>query len=65
MTGLQRSTWSLVAVAVCGARRRVQPSPIPDRVQGYVEGEFVYVASPLRGHAGNARRAARRAGEGR
>ena len=39
------------------------PESSPDRSQGYVEGEFVYVASPLGGSAGETRRGTRRAGE--
>jgi len=42
---LIRATWSIALVLfVAGCSNRSQ-----DRFQGYVEGEFVYVASPLAG----------------
>jgi HlyD family secretion protein len=34
----------LVALVFCGCKR-----PEPNRIQGYVEGEFVYIASPIGG----------------
>lgn len=50
MTGVMRRTWggrtaAVLGCAVIGALAGCS-RPNPDRVQGYVEGEFVYVASP-------------------
>ena len=57
MTGLR---FTLLAIAVVVAAGCAKPDP--NRIQGYVEGEFVYVASPRAGDARDARRrsAARR-----
>ena len=55
MTGL-RFTFLAIAVGVAAGCTK----PDPNRIQGYVEGEFVYVASPLRRDARDTRRRARR-----
>jgi len=43
-----RWSWGLAALAALGLCAGCGPTPT-DRLQGYVEGEFVYVASPLPG----------------
>ena len=45
MTGLFRFTWVAVAMAIAGGCAQ----PDPNRIQGYVEGEFIYVAASRSG----------------